>query len=90
MWDGVGFCIIQVSSHPEGVSELSEMRNHERHTRPHRVGGVAGGVMHSVRYWIDDAVSINSAPSVSLLLCQRYCADEVWSLGFCGAMREPA
>lgn len=73
------------SPHLEGGRGLNEKRSHARHTRPHRVGGVAGGVMHSVRYWIDDAVSINS-----LLLYQRYCADEVGSLGFCGAMREPA
>ena len=76
--------------HLEGGRGLNEKRSHARHTRTHRAGGVAGGVMHSVTYCFDDAVSINSAPSVSLLLCQRYCADEVWSLGFCGAMREPA
>lgn len=40
--------------------ELNEMRNHARHTRPHRAVGVAGGVMHCVRYCVDDAVSISS------------------------------
>lgn len=47
--------------HLEGGRGLNEKRSHARHTRTHRASGVAGGVMHSVRYWIDDAVSINSA-----------------------------
>lgn len=44
---------------------MNEKRNHARHTRTHRAGGVAGGVVHSVRYCVDDAVSINSDPWVS-------------------------
>ena len=51
--------------HLEGGRGLNEKRNHARHTRTHRAGGVAGGVMHSVRYCVDDAVSINSDPWVS-------------------------
>lgn len=44
---------------------LNEMRSHARHTRTYCAGGVAGGVMHSVRYCVDDVVSINSDPSVA-------------------------
>ena len=52
--------------HLEGGRGLNEKRSHARHTRTNRAGGVAGGVMHSVTYCVDDAVSINSDPLVSL------------------------
>ena len=45
---------------------MNGTRNHMRQTQPHRAGGVAGGVMHSVRYCVNDAVSINSTSSDSL------------------------
>ena len=45
---------------------MNGTRNHARHTRTHRAGGVAGGVVHSVRYCVNDAVSINSTSSDSL------------------------
>ena len=52
--------------HLEGGRGLNEKRSHARHTRTRRASGVTGGVVHSVRYCVDDAVSINSAPSVSV------------------------
>ena len=49
----------------EKESGLNGMRDYARYTRVHRVGGVAGGAVHSARYCVDDAVSMNSAPSFS-------------------------
>ena len=45
---------------------MNGTRNHMRQMQTHRAGGVAGGVVHCVRYCADDAVSINSTPSASL------------------------
>lgn len=46
---------------------MNGTRNHMRQTQTHRAGGVAGGVMQSVRYCVNDAVSMNS---VSLCVCK--------------------
>lgn len=40
----------------EGGRGLNEMRSHARHARKLHAGGVVDGVMHSVRYHVDDAI----------------------------------